>query len=127
MIDVEVLENGNVKLSIPMSFRNCSGRKRIITPETEQSLAEPLLINLARAFRWQKLIDEGHFSNVNELANAIGKDSAYVARVLRLTLLAPEIVHTILTGNLPDNFSVDSLKQALPVLWSEQKKLLGIE
>ena len=127
MIDVEVLENGNVKLSIPMSFRNCSGRKRIITLETEQSLAESLLINLARAFRWQKLIDEGHFSNVNELANAIGKDSAYVARVLRLTLLAPEIVHTILTGNLPDNFSVDSLKQALPVLWSEQKKLLGIE
>ena len=127
MIDVKVLENGNVKLSIPMSFRNCSGRKRIITPETELSLAEPLLINLARAFRWQTLIDEGHFSNVNELANAIGKDSAYVARVLRLTLLAPEIVHTILTGNLPDNFSVDSLKQALPVLWSEQKKLLGIE
>lgn len=66
------------------------------------------------------------YSNVNELANAIGKDSAYVARVLRLTLLAPEIVHTILTGNLPDNFSVDCLKQALPVLWSEQKKLLGI-
>ena len=55
------------------------------------------------------------------------KDSAYVARVLRLTLLAPEIVHSILTGNLPDNFSVDSLKQALPMLWSEQKKLLGIE
>ena len=127
MNDVEVLENGNVKLSIPMSFRNCSGRKQIITPETEQSLAEPLLINLARAFRWQTLIDEEHFSNVNELVNAIGKDSAYVVRVLRLTLLAPEIVHTILTGNLPDNFSVDSLKQALPVLWSEQKKLLGIE
>ena len=126
MIDVKVLENGNVKLSIPMSLRNCSGRKRIVTLETEQSLAEPLLINLARAFRWQTLIDEGHFSNVNELANAIGKDSAYVARVLRLTLLAPEIVHTILTGNLPDNFSVDCLKQALPVLWSEQKKLLGI-
>ena len=126
MIDVKVLENGNVKLSIPMSFRNCSGLKRIITPETEQSLAEPLLINLARAFRWQTLIEEGHFSNVNELANAIGKDSAYVARVLSLTLLAPEIVHTILTGNLPDNFSVDSLKQALPVLWSEQKKVLGI-
>ena len=88
---------------------------------------DPLVMNLARAFRWQTLIDEGHFSNVNELANAIGKDSAYVARVLRLTLLAPEIVHSILTGNLPDNFSVDSLKQALPMLWSEQKKLLGIE
>ena len=127
MNKVEVLDNGNVKITIPMAFRSCAGRKRIVTPETEQSLTEPLLINLARAFRWQTLIDEGHFSNVNDLANAIGKDSAYVARVLHLTLLAPEIVHTILTGNLPDNFSVDCLKQALPVLWSEQKKLLGIE
>ena len=50
-----------------------------------------------------------------------------MARVLRLTLLAPEIVHAVLTGNLPDGFSVDKLKQALPVLWSEQKKVLGIE
>ena len=47
-------------------------------------------------------------------------------RLLSEVRLAPEIVHTILTGNLPDNFSVDCLKQALPVLWSEQKKLLGI-
>ena len=47
--------------------------------------------------------------------------------VLCLTLLAPEIVHTIQTGNLPDNFSMDCLKQALPVLWSKQKKLLGIK
>lgn len=76
MIDVEVLENGNVKLSISMSFRNCSGRKRIFTPDAEQLLGESLQFNLARAFRWQTLIDEGYFSNVTELANAIGKDSA---------------------------------------------------
>ena len=127
MIDVEVLENGNVKLSISMSFRNCSGRKRIFTPDAEQSLGESLQLNLARAYRWQTLIDEGYFSNVTELANAIGKDSAYVARVLRLKLLSPEIVHAALSGNLPDGFRVDCLKQAIPVLWSEQKKFLGIE
>ena len=81
---------------------------------------------MLRQSKRQSLVDGGQFANVHELANATGKDYAYVARVLRLTLLAPEIVHTILTGNLPDNFSVDCLKQALPVLWSEQKKLLGI-
>ena len=101
MIDVEMLANGNVKVTIPMSFRNCSGRKRIVTPDGEQNFADPLITNLARAYRWQSLIDEGRFSNVHELAAAIGKDQAYVARVLRLTLLAPEIVHAILTGTLP--------------------------
>ena len=76
---------------------------------------------------WQSLIDAGQFANVHELANTIGKDYAYVARVLRLTLLAPEIVHAILTGALPDGIGVEDLRQSMPVLWSEQKKLLNME
>ena len=72
------------------------------------------------------LVPETKMPPLQWMTNAIGKDYAYVARVLRLTLLAPEIVHAVLTGNLPEGFSVDRLKQALSVLWSEQKKLLGI-
>ena len=127
MAEVEVLGNGNVKVTIKMSFRNCAGRKRIITPDSEQNFADPLIINLARAFRWQALIDEGRFSNVHELARGVGKDQAYVARVLRLTLLAPEIVHAALTGTLPEGIGVEHLRQSQPVLWSEQKKLIGME
>ena len=127
MIDVEMLANGNVKVTIPMSFRNCSGRKRIVTPDDEQNFTDPLITNLARAYRWQSLIDAGQFANVHELANAIGKDYAYVARVLRLTLLAPEIVHAVLTGALPEGIGVEDLRQSMPVLWSEQKKLLKME
>ena len=84
-------------------------------------------MNLARAFRWQALIDEGRFANVHELALGVGKDQAYVARVLRLTLLAPEIVHAALTGTLPEGIGVEHLRQSMPVLWSEQKKLIGME
>ena len=127
MIDVEVLKNGNVKLSIPMSFRNCSGRKRIITPETEQSLAEPLLINLARAFRWQKLIDSGVYRNAVELAKAIGKDHAFVARTTRLTLLAPEIVHAILAGTLKRNIPIENFRKEMPIRWEDQKKLFDFK
>ena len=127
MVEVEMLANGNVKVTIPMSFRNSSGRKRIVTPDGEQTFSDPLIMNLARGFRWQSLIDEGRFANVHELANAIGKDYAYVARVLRLTLLAPEIVHAILTGTLPDDIGVEDLRQSLPVLWSEQRNVLNME
>ena len=127
MIDVEMLANGNVKVTIPMSFRNCSGRKRIVTPDDEQNFTDPLITNLARAYRWQSLIDAGRFANVHELANAIGKDYAYVARVLRLTLLAPEIVHAVLTGAVPEGIGVEDLRQSMPVLWSGQKKLLNMK
>ena len=57
----------------------------------------------------------------------IGKDYAYGTRVLRLTRLAPEIVHAVLTGALPDEIEVEDLRQSLSVLWSEQKKLLNME
>ena len=126
MAEVEILENGNVKMTIGMSFRNCAGRKRIVSDDREQTFSDPLVVNLARAFRWQTLIDSGQFSNAKELAGSVGKDAAYVARVLRLTLLSPEIVHAALAGTLPDRFSVTMLKQAIPVSWSEQKQMFGI-
>ena len=92
MHKVEILENGNVKLAIPMSFRNCAGRKRIVTPDEEVTFTDPMVTSLARAFRWQALIDEGVYSNVQELARAIGKDMAYVSRITRFKLLSPEII-----------------------------------
>ena len=126
MAEVEILANGNVKMTIAMSFRNRAGQKRIVSDDCEQTFSDPLVVNLARAFRWQALIDSGQFSNAKELAESVGKDAAYVARVLRLTLLSPKIVHAALAGTLPNRFSVTMLKQAIPVSWSEQKQMFGI-
>ena len=56
LVNVEMLVNGNVKVTIPMPFRNCSEWKRIVTPDGEQKFADPLITNLARAYRWQSLI-----------------------------------------------------------------------
>ena len=79
-----------------------------------------------RGFR-QTLIDSGTYSNTIELADAIGKDPAYVSRLIRLTLLAPEIVHAILTGTLQRSVSMETLRKELPVRWADQKKLFGVE
>ena len=127
MNKIEVLENGNVKITIPMSFRSCAGRKRIVTKELNYNYNEPIITNLARAFRWQALIDEGKFSNAHELARAIGKDASYVSRVLRLNLLAPEIIHAIITRTLTRNISLEQLKQSLPLMWDEQKEMFGVK
>ena len=127
MNKIEVLENGNVKITIPMSFRNCAGRKRIVTPDSETSFTDPMITNIARAFRWQTLIDEGKFSNVHELARAIGKDDGYVSRIIRLTLLSPEIIHAIIAGTLEKDIGIEQLKQAMPLMWDEQKKMFGME
>jgi hypothetical protein len=127
MNKVEVLENGNVKITIPMSFRNCAGRKRIVTQELNSNFNEPIITNLARAFRWQALIYSGKFSNVHELARAIGKDDGYVSRIIRLTLLSPEIIHAIIAGTLEKDIGIEQLKQAMPLMWDDQKKMFGME
>ena len=127
MTKIEILENGNVKLTIPMSLRHCAGRKRIIVPADSEKLVDPLVLNLARAFRWQELIDSGTYSNAIELARAVGKDTAYVARTVRLTLLAPEIIHAILHGTLKKSISMETLRKSWSENWEEQKKYFGLE
>ena len=127
MSEVKVLDNGNVLVTVPISLRFRAGRKRMIFQENDSLEIDPLAMNLARAFRWQALIDSGTYSNTIELADAIGKDPAYVARLIRLTLLAPKIVHAILAGTLQKTISQETLRKELPVRWADQKKLFGVE
>jgi len=117
---IEVLENGNILITMPIIFKVCGGRKQIITPDSEDVETAPVLLSIARAFRWQKMIDDGKFKNCTELALAMGIDNAIVARTIRLTLLSPKIVHKIISGEL--TLTVDALRQSFPNVWSEQEE-----
>ena len=75
---------------------------------------------LARAFRWRKLLETGVYGTIEELAAAEKINSSYVSRVLRLTLLAPDIVETILEGRQPVEMTLAALMRPLPRLWQEQ-------
>ena len=127
MSEVKVLDNGNILMTVPISFRFRSGRKRVIFPENDTLGIDPLVMNLARAFRWQALIDSGFYRNIADLAAAAGKDPAFVAGMIRLTLLAPEIVHAILAGTLQKSIPMEKLCKEIPSRWEDQKKLFGIE
>ena len=48
-------------------------------------------------------------------------------RIIRLTLLAPEIVHAILAGALRKTVSMEKLRKEMPIRWEDQKKLFGVE
>ena len=127
MSEVKVLDNGNVLVTVPISLRFRSGRKRVFFSANNAIEVDPLVMNLARAFRWQKLIDSGVYRNANELAKAIGKDHAFVARTTRLTLLAPEIIHAILSGSLQRNIPIENFRKEMPIRWEDQKKLFDFE
>jgi hypothetical protein len=105
MTDVKLSCDGStITVFVPIAWRRRGGRKVIVAPPGCDDWAPPpkidraLLKALARAHRWQRMLDEGRFATLAELAAAERISRSYVCRVLRLTLLAPDIVERILDG-----------------------------
>ena len=124
MSEIKVLDNGNVKVIIPISMRSCGGRRKIVTPERPDETTENLKVLLARAFRWQEMIDSGAYENAEALALDANVDPALVRRTCRLTLLAPGLVREVLSNRRLAGFNGD-LRMALPDSWEVQRKLFG--
>jgi hypothetical protein len=81
---------------------------------------------LARAFRWRRLLEEGVHASCTELAAAENINPSYVSRVLRLTLLAPEIVEAILDGQQPASLELPRLLSPFPLEWLDQRQWLEL-
>lgn len=76
---------------------------------------------LARGFRWRKLLETGVYGTIEEMAAAEKINSSYVSRLLRMTLLAPDIVGAILDGRQPAEMTLAVLMEPFAVSWSMQK------
>jgi hypothetical protein len=96
-----------------------------LTPSTRPQLDGVLVKPLARAWRWQRLLDRGVYSSVTELAGAEENSKSYVSRILRLALLAPNIIEAILGGWADQRVMLERLERPLPSGWEEQRGILA--
>ena len=116
-----------VTVRVPISLRRRGGRKLIITEggqpttPTKQQIDNTLLRAVVQAFRWKRLLDAGRFATISELAAAEKRNTSYVAHVLKLTLLAPDIVEAIIDGKQPKTMQLQPLMRALAANWNEQR------
>jgi hypothetical protein len=76
---------------------------------------------LARAFRWKRMLESGEFATIAELAEREGIASSYMTRVLRLTLLAPDMVEAILDGRQGPEVTLARVLEPFPLDWKVQK------
>jgi len=123
---VPVSQDGSMTIRIPMTFRKRGGRKVIVMPDGAAWAPRPRVDNamvkaLARAFRWRRMLDEGVCGNMEELAKSEHINRGYMSRMLRLTLLAPEIVESILDGRQPEGLRLEDLLEGFPVEWEAQR------
>ena len=126
------LEGSTLIVRIPMGFQRRSGRKRIVAPDgreiaptTKPQPDGTLVKALARAWRWQRMLDEGLYATVSEIGDAENISKSYVSRILRLALLAPDIVEAILAGSMDQGMILEQLERPLPMSWVEQRGHLG--
>jgi len=112
-------------------IRRSGGRKVVIpAPETPGAQApehhEPILNALARAYHWQRLLDEGRMNSGVEIARQEGLNQSCVNELLRLTLLSPQIVLALLAGQQPKTLTLRWLKNhELPADWEAQVEVFG--
>jgi hypothetical protein len=122
-------QQNRLKVHVPLAFVARGGRKTFVidTPPAGYipfSPNQPLVKALAKAYRWRGLIENGTFSSITELARAQHVNQSYACRILRLTLLAPAVVQDALNGMLPKHIALKDFTKPLPLLWSEQAKIL---
>ena len=122
-----------VTVHVALAFHQRRGRKVLVAPDgagqgalraplpptRTRHEATPAVRALARAFRWRRLLETGAVGTVHEIATAEHINASYVSRVLRLTLLAPEIIDTVVAAlDLGGAAELDRLMLPFPVEWS---------
>jgi len=112
-------------IRVPLRIRQRVGYKKVVTPDGTSWAPPPRIDNamikaLARAFRWRNQLDEGVYGSLIDLAQAKGIAPSYVSRILRLTLLSPEIVEVILGGRQPAELQLDDLLEGYSAEWEGQ-------
>jgi hypothetical protein len=116
----EVSMPDSVVVQVPFRVVKRGGRKQI-EPPTEQaaprSADSTLLKALARAFRWKRMVDSRQFATIADLAEREAIAVSYLTRILRLTLLAPDVVEAILNGQLAPNVTLGRLLEPIPEEW----------
>lgn len=122
-----------ITVRIPMTFKRQGGRKVIIAPDGGDAWApakprrdETLIRALARAHRWKCLLEDGTYRSAAEIGEAEKVDPSFVNRLLRLTLLAPDIKEVILDGRQPKSIQLQDLMRNMPSEWEEQQRAVAL-
>jgi hypothetical protein len=130
MMNREISRDGTLlTVSIPMAIRRRGGRKLVVSPAGAEPWApsrpridNTLLRALVQAFHWQHELESGQHATISELAATEKLDRSFVSHMLRLTLLAPDLVEAILDGRQPPTMQLQPLVRGFPVEWERQRR-----
>lgn len=109
---------------VPLTFRR-RGVQRVVTDE--RSVYDVTLLDgVARAFYWQHLLDTGAMQSGSAIARSEKLHNSVVNELLRLTLLAPDIIEQFMAGKQPRRLTLMWFQRnRLMVDWHAQRQLMA--
>ncbi len=115
-----------LSVRVPFSITKRGGRKLMVAPDGSTESARPRIDNalvkaLARAHRWKRMLEHGGYMSLTEMAEAEKINLPYLSRVLRLALLAPDLVEAILDGRQGAEVTLALLMEPFPLEWARQR------
>ena len=115
---------------LPMKLKMRGGKTVMVLPDgtrvverREVTIDNAMVKVIARAFRWQRLLQDGAFCSIGELARAEKINPSYVSRVLRLAFLSPKVIEKILEGKQPAHLTLTDLMTPFPADWTFQERM----
>ena len=120
------MRDGSLETFVPLKLRRRGVRQVMQAPPELREVHDSTLVEgVARAFHWQRLLESGAMPSGSAIARAEGLHHSTVNELLRLTLLAPDIVEVLLAGRQPRRMSLLWFQRnPLPVDWQAQREIL---
>ena len=120
--------NSALETFVPLQFKRKKGKLLVDGRESAHDVR--IIEAVARALYWHSLLDSGMFKSVVEIARAEGLMPTTVGRMLRLALLAPDIVEQLMAGCQPRKLTLlwltrNDVRQPWPIGWDRQMRLLA--
>ena len=117
-------------LEVPAALTRRGLETRLVVSGTEEPSGHPRTVNalrdaLEKALAWNEELLSGHVASMSAIAKREAVTQRYVAHLIKLAFLAPDIMTAIIRGKVPADLSLDRLKKGFPLDWAEQRAVLG--
>ena len=120
-----------LRIHIPINLKRRQSRKMIVAPDGSDITGAfthgkdnkdyKLIKAVGKAFLWQGMLESGTYASVEQMAKALAVEITHMRKILRLTLLAPDIVESIVQGKQPRTLTLQQVIRGFPMDWAEQR------
>jgi hypothetical protein len=107
---------------IPATGHACDRTLNEVAPATD-----PVLVGaMIRAYRWRDLLESGAAKSVEWISRTEHVNASYLAKLLSLAYLAPDLTDEILNGTQPPHLMLKNIRELeIPLDWQAQRRLFA--